>query len=189
MHFKSTATYAALALGTIANAAQVGDSGKLSSLMGGLQGDVVVTSDNTLTVDDYELQMIGGPPLYWYGSMTNDIPHGFRISEESVSTLQKTPGTATIKLDAGKTLADFDYVGLWCEPYKILFGQTKLVSGGNSTASNSTASITSSASSTVASPTATTSSAAAATGNSGVSLKLSGLILATTSLMTAVFLM
>lgn len=190
MHSKSLPTYAALVLGTIASAAEVGESGKLSSLMGGLEGEVIVTSDNTITIKNYQLQKTGGPPLYWYGSVKNDIPHGFRISEEKIDTVQTTPIDLIVKLDAGKSLSDFNYVGLWCEPYNINFGQTEL-SGG--TASNATISASSAATgassatagaSSSASPAATT----ATTHNSASSLGLSGIYLAAAGLMASVFL-
>lgn len=186
MHFVTPLAYGTLVLGAIANAAEVGESGQLSNLMGGVQGDVVVKDDHTIVVKGFELQKLGGPPLYWYGSLKDDIPHGFRISEEDVANVQKTPEDLTVKLDAGKSLSDFNYVGLWCEPYKINFGQTKLSKNGDSsTSSNSSAS---SVTSTSASSVASTSPAAASstTGSSdGSSLKSSGFYLATISLMAS----
>lgn len=167
----------------LVNAAEVGESGQLSSFMGGLQGDVVVKDAHTIVVKGFELQKLGGAPLYWYGSLKNDIPHGLRISEEDVAKVQKMPMDLTVKLDAGKSLSDFNYVGLWCEPYKINFGQTKRSeTGGSNTSSNSTA--------TSAAPTAVSSTPPAAasstTGSSdGSSLKSSGLYLAAISLMAS----
>lgn len=183
MHFVALFAYGTLILGTIANAAEVGESGQLSSLMGGLQGDVIIKDENTIVVKGFELQKLGGPPLNWYGSLKDDIPHGFRISEEEVADVQKTPKDLTVKLDAGKSLSDFEYVSLWCEPYKINFGQTKLSKdGGSSTSSNSTASSNASTSVSSTSP-ATTSST---TGSSdGSSVRSSGFYLAAISLVAS----
>ncbi|KAI1829141.1 hypothetical protein DTO027I6_9942 [Penicillium roqueforti] len=186
MHFVAPFAYSTLILGAIANAAEVGESGQLSSLMGDLQGNVVIKDDNTIVVEGFELQKLGGPPLNWYGSLKDDIPHGFRISEGEVADVQKTPKDLTVKLDAGKSLSDFEYVGLWCEPYKINFGQTKLSKDrGSSSSSNSTASSDVSTSVSSASPTA----ASSTTGSSdGSSVKSGGFYLAAISLVASTLL-
>lgn len=183
MHFVAPFAYGTLILGTLANAAEVGESGQLSSLMGGLQGDVVIVDDHTIVVKGFELKKLGGPPLNWYGSLKDDIPHGFRISEEEVADVQKTPKDLTVKLDSGKSLSDFEYVGLWCEPFNINFGQTKLSKdGGSSTSSNSTASSDASTSASSASPAAASSTAGSSDGSS---VKSSGFYLAAISLVAS----
>lgn len=192
MHFKCLPIYAALVLGTIANATEVGESGKLSSLMGGLEGEVIVTSESTITIKNYQLQKTGGPSLYWYGSIENDIPHGFRISEEKIDSIQTTPTDLTVKLDAGKSISDFNYVGLWCEPYNINFGQTELLpaTASNTTgmSASSTATVTFSATADASSATSPA-AATATTHNSGSSIGLSGIYLAAAGLVVSAFLM
>lgn len=131
--------------GTIQN---IGYSGTLSSLDGGLGGTVTVTDANTLTITNYKLKDASAPALYWWGTTDGVIKDGFRISSTQV-TQAATSDTLIIKLDAGKTAADFDTVGLWCERLNANFGQATLkaaggTAGGVSTTSSSTAASTTS---------------------------------------------
>ncbi|KAF9870915.1 domon domain-containing protein [Colletotrichum karsti] len=106
-------------------AQKVGWSGKLSSLDGGLGGTITVVDASTLMISDYTLKDASAPALYWWGTTGNTIKDGFRISNEQV-THAATSNSLTIKLDAGKTPADFATVGLWCERLSANFGQATL---------------------------------------------------------------
>ncbi|KAI9800019.1 MAG: hypothetical protein M1833_003548 [Piccolia ochrophora] len=125
---------------------KVGYSGTLSSLDGGLQGTVKVVDSDTLEISDYELEEASAPALYWWGSTDDSLENGFRISNTQVSEAS-TGDSLEIKLDAGKSTADFSTVGLWCERFSVNFGQTTLEAGGaeSSAASSATESNTSSA--------------------------------------------
>ncbi len=104
---------------------KTGWTGTLSSLDGGLGGTVVVTDTNTLTVNNYKLEDGSAPALYWWGSTSDNLADGFRISNKQVDGVASSD-TYTIMLDAGKTAADFATVGLWCERFSVNFGQAKL---------------------------------------------------------------
>lgn len=98
---------------------------------GGLEGTVMVQDANTLVVSNYVLADAGAPALYWWGATTDDLSSGFRISEKQV-TETADDETLQIPLDAGKTVADFSTVGLWCERFGVNFGQATLEpSSGN----------------------------------------------------------
>lgn len=119
-----TLSLSALAL-TAVRAAQVGDSGTLSSLDGGLGGVVTVASDSSLQITQYKLADASAPELYWWGSTSSDLSSGFRISNTHI-TEAATSDTLTINLDAGHMPADFSTVGLWCEKFKTNFGEANL---------------------------------------------------------------
>ncbi|GAB1319408.1 hypothetical protein MFIFM68171_09618 [Madurella fahalii] len=104
---------------------KMGWAGELSSLDGGLGGTVVVTDANTLVINDYRLEDASAPALYWWGSTSSDLADGFRISNTQVDEAA-TSDTYTITLDAGRTTADFETVGLWCERFSTNFGQATL---------------------------------------------------------------
>lgn len=106
-------------------ATKMGWAGELSSLDGGLGGTVVVTDANTLVINDYRLEDASAPALYWWGSTSSDLSDGFRISNQQVDEAA-TSDTYTITLDAGRTTADFETVGLWCERFSANFGQATL---------------------------------------------------------------
>jgi hypothetical protein len=57
-----------------------------------------------------------------WGTTDGVLKDGFRISNTQV-TMAAASNTLEIKLDAGKTTADFDTVGLWCERLSANFGQ------------------------------------------------------------------
>jgi len=143
MLFRSILPWAALTFclsGTFAQSdatTKTGWSGKLSSLDGGLEGVVTVVDPTTLLIKDYKLEDGHAPALYWWGSTTNSLKNGFRISSKLVNMVSKGQDL-TVKLDVGKTTADFITVGLWCERYGVNFGQTTLqpgAGGGSSSAS------------------------------------------------------
>ncbi|KAH7317415.1 hypothetical protein BKA65DRAFT_483633 [Rhexocercosporidium sp. MPI-PUGE-AT-0058] len=132
---------------------KVGYSGKLSSLDAGLGGTVTVKSATSLEITDYTLEDASAPALYWWGSNTDALKDGFRISEAQV-TKAASSNTLEISLDAGKTPADFKIVGLWCERFQVNFGQATLApgdgsapaaTGGNSSSPSATTSGSSSA--------------------------------------------
>ncbi|RFU80614.1 hypothetical protein TARUN_1569 [Trichoderma arundinaceum] len=115
----------ALALPTIVIASKVGDSGTLSSLDGGLGGVVTVASNSSLEISQYELADASAPALYWWGSTSDDLSAGFRISNTHI-TEAATSDSITVNLDAGYSPADFSTVGLWCEKFKTNFGEADL---------------------------------------------------------------
>ncbi|KAJ5017262.1 hypothetical protein K4K57_009168 [Colletotrichum sp. SAR 10_99] len=115
---------------------KIGWSGKLSSLDGGLGGTLTVIDASTLMISDYTLKDASAPALYWWGATDDVIKHGFRISNEQVTKAAST-NTLTIKLDAGKTPADFSTVGLWCERLSADFGQATLKASSGSGSSSS----------------------------------------------------
>lgn len=166
--FKSTISLFALTvLSSLAHAATTGSSGVLSSLDGGLGGTVTVTDPTTLTITSYTLKDASAPALYWWGSTDGVIKNGFRISNEQV-TKAATSNTITINLDAGKTAADFDTVGLWCERLNANFGQATLKAGSASGGSETTS----------GGPSATSAGASAATSmKSGAGTISSGSVL------------
>ena len=106
-------------------ATKVGWTGTLSSLDGGLGGTVTVVDANTLMITGYKLEDASAPALYWWGATDGNLKGGFRISNMHV-TEKATTDKITIKLDAGKTTADFTTVGLWCEKFSANFGQAML---------------------------------------------------------------
>ncbi|KAM4054461.1 electron transfer DM13 domain-containing protein [Hirsutella rhossiliensis] len=116
-------------------AAEAGWSGTLSSLDGGLGGTVKVVDNTTLMISDYKLKDASAPALYWWGSTTDNLPSGFRINNEQV-TKPAAGDSNTIKLDAGKTAADFSVVGLWCEKLNANFGQATLTKDGKASSSS-----------------------------------------------------
>lgn len=88
-------------------------------------------------ISDYTLKDASAPALYWWGATDDAIKNGFRISNEQVTKAAST-NTLTIKLDAGKTPADFSTVGLWCERLSADFGQATLKpSSGSGSGSSS----------------------------------------------------
>lgn len=117
-------------------AADQGFAGTLSSLDSGLGGTVEVVDDKTLMISDYTLEDASAPALYWWGSTTDDLPSGFRISNEQITEAAPSD-SLTIKLDAGKTAKDFSVVGLWCEKLSANFGQATLTADGASSSSAS----------------------------------------------------
>ncbi|KAK3390011.1 hypothetical protein B0H63DRAFT_507455 [Podospora didyma] len=123
---------------TAAADSKAGWTGQLSSLDGGLGGIVTVVDNTTLMVNKYTLEDASAPALYWWGSASANLKGGFRISNKHV-TEAATSDTLTIALDAGKTVADFATVGLWCEKFSANFGQATLAApvpgqtGGGST--------------------------------------------------------
>jgi hypothetical protein len=171
MLFKSILPWAALTFcfsGAIAQSdatTKTGWTGKLSSLDGGLQGVVTVVDSTTLLIKGYTLEDGHAPALYWWGSTSNNLKDGFRISNMLMDKVVKGQDL-TVKLNVGKTTADFSTVGLWCERFSVNFGQTVLqpgAGGGSSPASSasSVASVSSGGSGgSVGSPTSTTSSVA-----------------------------
>jgi hypothetical protein len=54
-------------------------------------------------VENFQLKSTVGVPLYWYGAKDNNIPGGFRISNDAVTQGQTTPANLSVNLDAGKT--------------------------------------------------------------------------------------
>ncbi|KAI9799433.1 MAG: hypothetical protein M1825_004533 [Sarcosagium campestre] len=97
---------------------------------GGLEGTVVVENSETLVIKDYVLADAGAPALYWWGSITDDLVSGFRISNEQVVEISDG-GDLRIPLDTGKTPNDFSTVGLWCERFGVNFGQASLTADGD----------------------------------------------------------
>lgn len=165
MGIKLILTWAPVVLGAVVNAqVQPGDTGTLSTLMGGLKGDVVVKSSSEIDVNNFELMSTGGAPLWWYGSKGNTIANGFRVSNTPIKKAQNSPTEVTVHLNAGKTLEDFAYFGLWCEAFSINFGQTKLVAGNSSSSSASSTTSASTTSAGSASASATSQAAGAALG-------------------------
>ncbi|KAH7418822.1 hypothetical protein BKA64DRAFT_208983 [Cadophora sp. MPI-SDFR-AT-0126] len=164
--FKSIISLALTVLASLSHAATTGASGVLSSLDGGLGGTVTVTDPTTLTITSYTLKDASAPALYWWGSTDGVIKNGFRISNEQI-TKAATTNTITIKLDAGKTAADFDTVGLWCERLNANFGQATLKAGSASGSGIETASGSPSATSAGASAATSMKSGAKTTSSSG----------------------
>lgn len=133
----------ALTLASLAAAADSGWTGTIKTMDGGLGGTVKVVNDTTLTISGYTLKDASAPALYWWGATTSDLPKGFRINNERVSSAATTD-SLTIPLDAGHKASDFEYVGLWCEKLNKNFGQAQL-SKAASTTSDSAASASPSA--------------------------------------------
>ncbi|PTB35022.1 uncharacterized protein TrAFT101_006438 [Trichoderma asperellum] len=134
MYFSTMRTLSLLSAFTLPvtiTASQVGDSGTLSSLDGGLGGVVTVVSNSSLKISKYELADASAPELYWWGSASKDLSSGFRISNAHI-TQAATSDSLTINLDAGHPPIDFDFVGLWCEKFKTNFGQAELKASGTS---------------------------------------------------------
>lgn len=131
----------ALALPAVITASQVGDSGTLSSLDGGLGGVATVTSKSTIEISQYKLADASAPALYWWGSTSDDLSSGFRISNTHI-TQAATSDSLTINLDAGHSPSDFNVVGLWCEKFKTNFGQTVLKASSSGTSGDSQSTIT-----------------------------------------------
>ncbi len=101
------------------------ENGVLSSLDGGLAGTVRVVDSDTLEIADFTIQDASAPGLYWWGSESDNLSDGFRISNAQVT--QEADGESLdVALDAGKTADDFTTVGLWCETFGINFGQTTI---------------------------------------------------------------
>lgn len=104
---------------------KLGWAGQLSSLDGGLQGTVKVLSPTTLVIAGFKIADAGAPALYWWGSTDGNLKGGFRISNAQVKEVS-TGKDLQVQLDAGKTVADFETVGLWCERFGVDFGQATL---------------------------------------------------------------
>ncbi|KAI9820458.1 MAG: hypothetical protein M1832_003791 [Thelocarpon impressellum] len=153
MFFRSTLLWAIVAVSSAVTLAQTasdktGFTGTLSALDGGLKGTVTVQDAKTLLIKNYQLADAGAPTLYWWGSTTENLRSGFRISEKRVS--EPSDGKdLQIPLDSGKTVADFSTVGLWCERFGVNYGQATLkASDGSNVPAASGASSTASAGST-----------------------------------------
>ncbi|KAH0556076.1 hypothetical protein GP486_005989 [Trichoglossum hirsutum] len=114
---------------------KAGWSGTLSSLSGGLQGVVKVVDPTTLMISNFKLGDASAPALYWWGAKDGNLKGGFRISNTQIKDTSAGKDI-TIKLDAGKTVADFATVGLWCERFGVDFGQTTLQADGGSSSSS-----------------------------------------------------
>ncbi|KAH8647558.1 hypothetical protein BGZ60DRAFT_521230 [Tricladium varicosporioides] len=143
MMFKSTIS--ALAIAAFASlvgaqnsttAEKIGYTGTLSSLDGGLGGTVQVVDATTLQISSYTLKDASAPALYWWGTTDGVLKNGFRISNTQVTSAAKS-NMLTIKLDSGKTTADFSTVGLWCERLNANFGQATLKASDGSSATTS----------------------------------------------------
>jgi Electron transfer DM13 len=104
-------------------------TGQLSSLDGGLQGTVKVITPTTLVIAGFKLADASAPALYWWGSTDSNLKGGFRISNAQVKQVS-TGEDLQVQLDAGKTVADFGTVGLWCEHFGVDFGQATLQPAG-----------------------------------------------------------
>ncbi|EPE34248.1 hypothetical protein GLAREA_07261 [Glarea lozoyensis ATCC 20868] len=158
--FKSAISIAFLALCACQTLAQnvsttkVGYSGVLTKTDGGLGGTVTVKNAMTLEITSYTLKDASAPALYWWGTTNGVLKDGFRISNTQV-TMAAASTTLEINLDAGKTTADFDTVGLWCERLSANFGQATLAASTASTPGAATGTTT-------APPAATTSKSGAA---------------------------
>jgi hypothetical protein len=167
--FKSTLSliaigiFASVAVAQDAAAQKVGWTGTIAGLDGGLAGTMKVLDTSTIEISNYVLKDASAPALYWWGVPSGSINTGFRISNKQV-TETSTGKTLDIKLDAGKTLADFAIVGLWCEHFSINFGQATLKA-----ADGSAGSATASASSTAKTTTGATSSGSMAAATSASS--------------------
>jgi hypothetical protein len=161
-----------------------GYSGTLSSLDGGLGGTVTVIDANTIEIMDFTLEDASAPALYWWGSETEELSSGFRISNAQV-TDSAMGVDLMVNLDAGKTTADFTVVGLWCERFDLNFGQTTLQAAGAG------ASASDSGSATATSSTAATSSAASDSGSASVSsfVSSSGIIACVSFVMLGAIIM
>lgn len=110
---------------------KVGWTGTINGKDGGLAGTFEVVDDKTLKLKGFTLEDGSAPALYWWGSETEDLSSGFRISETQVKG-EHDNEDLTIALDSGKTTNDFLYAGLWCEQFKANFGTAKLAEGGAS---------------------------------------------------------
>jgi hypothetical protein len=166
MHFTSVLSTVAFALAVFAQS-EVGWTGRLSSLSGGLEGEVSVINSDTLVINNYELQDASAPALYWWGSTTTTLKDGFRISNMHITQTQTSPTNITIDLNAGKTASDFSTVGLYCEQFGVDFGQTTLSQTMGGSSSSVSASPTSpSAASSTTSAAATTATTASSGGSS-----------------------
>jgi len=136
MHVPTLLTLTSLLLPIYAQspapANKTGWTGTLSSLDGGLGGTVTVIDASTLRITNYALEDGQAPALYWWGTASTKLSEGFRISNKQVKEAA-TSNVYNITLDAGKGLADFGTVGLWCEKFSANFGQATLAppSGGN----------------------------------------------------------
>jgi Electron transfer DM13 len=128
-------------------------TGTLSSLDGGLGGTVTVLTPTTLRITDYTLKDASAPALYWWGTTADgELSDGFRVSNEQV-TDTAAGLDVEITLDAGKTTADFDIVGLWCERFASNFGQATLMTSEGASTSGGMAEGTASSSAAGASET------------------------------------
>jgi len=133
-----------LALSTLVSAEdKTGYGGVIETKDGGLEGSFEVVDSTTLKLTGFTLVDGSAPKLYWWGSESDDLGSGFRISEEQIQG-EHDNEDKTIKLDSGKTTDDFGYVGLWCEQFNANFGQAKLEKDGASAASSSSSSDSSS---------------------------------------------
>ncbi|KAG9232502.1 hypothetical protein BJ875DRAFT_76905 [Amylocarpus encephaloides] len=147
MLFSSTLAMAAMSLfagraiaQNSSSAQKIGYSGVFTKTDGGLGGTVTVKDPMTLEISSYTLKDASAPALYWWGATNDDLKSGFRISNTQV-TQAATSNMLEIKLDAGKTTADFVTVGLWCERLAANFGQATLAAGsGTGTTAGSSAS-------------------------------------------------
>jgi Electron transfer DM13 len=151
MHFKSLTAGLLLALSpSLLFAADSpnkdGYTGTLSSLDGGLEGTVTVIDTNTLEVMDFTIEDASAPALYWWGSETEALSEGFRISNARVTDAVMGVDLM-VSLDAGKTTADFTVVGLWCERFDLNFGQTTLKAAGAEASASSSGDATATSSS------------------------------------------
>ena len=140
MHFSKISILALassiLNLATAQDITKIGWTGTLSSLDGGLGGIISVVDSKTLQISNYKLADASAPALYWWGSTTDSLKDGFRISSVHVTEKAKS-NSLTINLDVGKTSTDFATVGLWCEKFSANFGQAKLAPpAGDSLRSN-----------------------------------------------------
>ncbi|PKS08613.1 hypothetical protein jhhlp_004999 [Lomentospora prolificans] len=133
-------TTSCLALVALVSAqAEPGWTGTIHGMDGGLAGTFEVIDDKTLKLTGFTLEDGSAPALYWWGSETEDLSSGFRISEEQVEGEHENE-ELTIALDSGKTAKDFSYAGLWCEQFNANFGVAKLSEGGASGGDSSSSS-------------------------------------------------
>ncbi len=157
MLFHASRLLAVLALSALSTSARAssdktGFSGALSSLDGGLGGTVTVQDAKTLSIKDYRLKDASAPALYWWGATSDNLKSGFRISDKQVRGTSDG-GNLEIPLDAGKTIADFSTVGLWCERFGINYGQATLKASDGSTPASGGTGATASGPSKASSPT------------------------------------
>jgi hypothetical protein len=131
--------FSTLAAADVTSQQKIGWTGTITNTDGGLGGTVTVVDAKTLKITDYTLEDASAPALYWWGSTSDVLKDGFRISDEQVTMAAETD-SLTISLDAGKTTADFSTVGLWCERLSANFGQASLKASGAGSATPSASS-------------------------------------------------
>lgn len=102
----------------------------LSQLDHGVKsGPITIVDAQTFLINDFHYDGQGPAGYWWATAGSRQSSSGLRLKDENGSEkpLRRYSGeTVVISLPEGKTIWDYDYIGVWCEEYQVDFGNTRI---------------------------------------------------------------